>query len=143
MKVNRGIFKRRIAPFLISSTMLGNLVGCGKKTDEVLIKEPLHLSDTKNIYEIVNNDAEYFESLEVNDYTLILYGEKDYSKHCMPNEFKNYVKEENITYDDIRNTLNSNVNITDDIKTILLNGIDNLEKNGVKLNLDLLKHNLK
>lgn len=65
-----------------------------------------------------------------------------YSKFCAPIEFGKYVGEENVTWNDIRNTLNS-INIDLNIKKILLKGINNLEEKNFNMCLEVLNYNLK
>ena len=169
MKLNINIFKRRVAPFVLSCGMIPTLVGCSISTtggnsysittsdkhDEKLLK-PLKkagliisekkVEDNFTIYKLENNVPEYFAKLKpasngANLYNI--YEAYKYSKCCSPIEFKNYLDNStDISFDDVRNSLNNNPNIEDNIKSIILKGIDNLEKNNFNMDLTVLNYNL-
>ena len=61
---------------------------------------------------------------------------------CTVQEFSKYVGEENVTWEDINNTLD-NIKLEKNIKNILKKGINNLQKNNFNTELGLLNYNLK
>lgn len=58
-------------------------------------------------------------------------------------EFRDYVEVKNPTYDDVRKTVEENVNINNQYKNYLYECLDNLEKNASDLDLIALYHNIK
>lgn len=163
MKINLNIFKRRVAPFILTAGLLPTLVGCSNtKTgsnsysittsnehDENLLKplkkkgfkiSEIEVKDNFNIYKLENNISDYFNTLNGDIYNI--YQPFDYNKCCTPIEFKEYIGSDNITYTDIKNTLNNNTNIDSNIKDILMEGINNLENNNLDIDLTVLNYNL-
>ena len=70
------------------------------------------------------------------------FSEVSYVDSCTPAEFAQYIDIQNPTYDDVRNVLNSNPQVPDDIKEILLGGINNMEAKGFSMDLSVLYYNL-
>ena len=68
--------------------------------------------------------------------------QKSYNTKCTPKEFEKYTNEKNITWSDLKNTVN-NSKFDNNHKNILLKGIDNLEKNNFNMNLSVINYNIK
>jgi len=68
--------------------------------------------------------------------------QKSYNTKCTPKEFEKYTNEKNITWSDLKNTVN-NSKFDNNHKNILLKGIDNLEKNNFNMNLSAINYNIK
>ena len=66
-----------------------------------------------------------------------------YSKICTVAEFGKYTNESNITWNDIKNTINNNSSIDDNLKNIIIDGVNKLEANNINCKLELLNYNLK
>lgn len=65
-----------------------------------------------------------------------------YTQTCTVREFGQYTNESNITWEDIKKTINQ-INIDEHIKKILLEGITNIQNHNLNINLELLNYNLK
>ncbi len=65
-----------------------------------------------------------------------------YDVSCTPNELSNYIKYEEITWDDVIKAIKDNKNITDEIEVKLLSGINNLKNSDMKYNLYPLYYNI-
>ena len=100
-----------------------------------------------NIYKLLNNNLNYFLSLkgpnEDGSNIFVNYFPNSFENVCCSKEFAKSNKEENITWDDIRKTLNNNDNLDDRIKNIINSGIDNLELKKFNIDLGTLNYNLK
>lgn len=134
------VLKKTILPIIVSGTLLFS--GCS--------------IEKKDIFEQLEEDGITVETMDINpEYAInrvIKFDNKDVIENyddavsfehlCTPSEFSEYTGEYNLTWNDIRNTLNE-IEIDDSIKTILLDGINNLEKKNFNINLAVLNYNLK
>lgn len=140
--------KITLLPILIASSMV--LTGCGADKKSIIDKleekgigiEKIVEYPGKNIYKITSCDEETLNSLKSKEIYIDNLYVQDFNATCTPSQFSNYTKENNITWNDIRNTLD-NTDIEDKFKDIILRGIKNLEKNNFKINLSVLNYNLK
>lgn len=148
IKYNKAFFKRKVTAILLSTSLLGSIVGCSSKDNFITKLEDKGFSietinyDDNTLYKIENNDTKYFENIDDESIGYKTFLPYDYNTLYTPLEFSNYMGYSNITWNDIRNTLNSNNNLDKDIKDIILKGINNLEKNKYDINLGVLKYNL-
>lgn len=67
---------------------------------------------------------------------------KSYDIKCVPAEFKEYIDEKDITWDDLKNTV-VNSKFDEYHKQLLLRGINNLQKNNFNIDLSIINYNLK
>lgn len=67
---------------------------------------------------------------------------KSYDINCTPSEFKNYLNEQNITWNDIKLTIEKS-SFDNYHKDLLLKGIANLQNNNFNIDLSVLNYNLK
>lgn len=67
---------------------------------------------------------------------------KSYDIKCTPENFGQYTKETNVTWDELKNTAES-TNFDDYHKQLLIKGINNLQKNNFNMNLSVINYNLK
>lgn len=81
---------------------------------------------TKNIYHIT---PDYFE-------------QRSYKNVCTPGDFSEYTGEKDLKWSNIIKTLDDS-KIDKDVKQILKEGVQNLEKAGFNYNLSVLNYNLK
>lgn len=68
--------------------------------------------------------------------------EYEIKKYCTPEEFEKIVGEENVSWNDIRETI-KNRNFEKEMEKVLLDGVNNLEKKIPNVNLSVLNYNLK
>lgn len=142
--ININKFKSKTLSFILSTTILGTMVGCSSRNIEdrltkegisvELLSDDIYKMNSFNQTTIDKFDARY---IEINNSP-----EEDYKILCTPSEFSQYTNEYNITYDDIRNTINS-IDIDLNIKNLLLEGINNIENNNFNMDLSVLNYNLK
>ena len=148
----KSIFKKgniSLKKVIIATSLIGaiTLTGCSQNNKTV---EEKYLDDGISIVSVEGSiDDNYYMIKEMNqdgiekNISFDMGDEKvEYNKLCTPAEFGKYTGESNITYDDIRTTL-SEVKIDDNIKSIILKGINNLEKNNFNMSLEVLNYNLK
>lgn len=135
----------KIKSMLLAGITGITLVSCHKEDD---IKS-LYVKDTKAytieqntevpfLYEVTKYDAEKSKGQPYELPTIA----KSYNTKCIPIEFKNYLNEENVTWYDIKTTIN-NTNFNDYHKNLLIKGINNLEKHNFNMDLSVLNYNLK
>lgn len=170
MKININKFKRRVTPFMLTFSMLTTFVGCNinnNKSDnnysittsntlnENLLKPlkkagfritEIKIDENFPLYKLENNIPEYFTSVKpASDGSNIynIYQDYSFDKCCTVGEFKKYINSSDVTWNDVKESLKTNNNIEDDIKQIVLKGIENLEKNGFDIDLSVLNYNFK
>ena len=131
--------KMKLMAMSLASTIL--LTGCVGAKDSIMLRgEELGYGLSKvdttlydeniNLYTITKHDMQS-------------HGEMYYiNKYCTIKEFGNIVGEVNITWEDIKTTINT-ISIDDKYKTILLEGVNNLEKELPNVDLEVLNYNLK
>lgn len=144
--------KFSLKKLLVSVSLMGAVAftGCSGDIGE----------DSKNIFTDENMEIVSVEEYVAKDYYMIKnidnenlssYITKELDKKidcynfdtlCAPSDFGKYVGEENVTWNDIRNTING-MDIEDRFKQILINGVNNLEKNEFNMSLEVLNYNLK
>ncbi len=142
--------KIKLVPLTLAISLLG---GCGYKEKADKMESHVMTSYTNFISEFYRKKNTldcYFEQWGFEYEGL---GENYYriKKDCKNNiiycasldEFKNYVDIKNPTFDDIRNLLAQNSNISGEYQEWLLEGINNLEENAPDLELVALYYNLK
>lgn len=148
----KAIFKKgniSLKKVIIATSLIGaiTLTGCSqnnKSVEEQLADDGIsivsiesYIDDNYYMIKEMNQDGiEKNISFDMGDEKV------EYNKLCTPAEFGKYTGESNITYDDIRTTL-SKSNIDDNIKSIVLKGINNLENNNFNMSLEVLNYNLK
>ena len=74
------------------------------------------------------------------DFTLL--EEAKYTNQCTPSEFNQYLDKKDITYDDVKEAIFNNQNITDEMKEILLDGVSNMEEKNFNMDLSVLYYNM-
>ena len=105
------------------------------KTDSCTLEQ---YNDFPNLYKIQSYD---YEKAKGTPYEMKGM-DKSFDVKCTPKEFEKYTKETNITWSDLKNTVNKS-KFDDYHKNILLNGINNLEKNNFNINLSAINYNIK
>lgn len=146
-------FNKKIIAFLLAGTTTLSLQGCSKKNNK-------ETKSDKSLYSIeLEEDAAY--ELKQNEdipylYDVIKYDvekskgkiyemkaiKKSYNVKCTPIEFKKYTNNQNITWEDLKTTINKSKFNNHD-KNILLEGVNNLEKNNFNIDLSVINYNIK
>lgn len=148
--LNKGkmILKKIVVPITLSGAIM--LSGCSlekkdiiKKMQDKGISTELINSGDHELYKVNAYDIDELYKFETNETIYSEYKELDYDYFCTPSEFSDYTGEYNLTWNDIKNTINNNKNIDDEIRGIILSGVSNLEKNNFNMNLATLNYNLK
>ena len=162
--------KKKVIPFSLIGSMILSFNGCLSKMDtskenlsttSIEIENGSEISNTKNELSNIGIDVEEISDI-TDDYYLYyingvksnennIYNNTDYSpirealynKKCTPDTFGEYLDKKDITFDDLREVTNENNNIPADIKKTIIEGINNLEKNGFDMNHAVLYYNLK
>ncbi len=143
--------KFKLVPFVLAASMLS---GCGVRMKSV---EPVKsscisnsLNDIGDFLEEQNRLATYFSNWGYNcqDIGDNFYRVKeDYNQNIFYcdslDEFRNYVDIKNPTYDDVRCAVIENPSFKGEYETWLLEGLDNLEKASLNLDLVALYQNIK
>ena len=142
--ININKFKSKVFSFVLCTTMLGTTVGCSSTNiEDKLTKNGISIEyisdDMYKMNSYSQNTIDKFDAryIEINNRP-----EEDYKILCTPSEFSKYTNEYNVTYNDIRNTINS-IDIDLNIKNLLLEGINNIESNKFNMDLSVLNYNLK
>lgn len=140
------VLTHRALPLALISSVL--LTGCESKS----IIEKLELEGisvktiteypSDDVYKITKCNADNLNNFKSDDLATNYTATIDYDTICTPKEFSKYTNEENLTWNDIRNTLNR-IDLNEEIYDILNDSIDNLEKNSFNANLSVLNYNLK
>lgn len=144
IKFNKNKMNKIYSTMLAGITSL-TLVSCSKEEDikSLKVKDNKaytieHNTEVPFLYEVTKYDAikSKNQPYEMPNIT------KSYDVKCTPSEFKKYLNEENVTWNDIRTTIN-NSKFNDYHKTLLTEGVNNLEKHNFNMDLSVLNYNLK
>jgi len=145
--ININKFKNSTLSFILSTTILGTFVSCSNNIEDKLAKKGIDIEvineyEEKDLYKMNSFNSKVIDEFDKSKFIINNTPSVDYSILCTPIEFSKYTNEHDISYDDIRNTINS-IDIDTNIKNLLLSGINNLEGNNFNMNLDVLNYNLK
>lgn len=110
-----------------------------KQIKQDKLKEEMKLNEDETIEFLKSGEI---EAKKISDKTYYIQKYKDYIYCNSAEEFGKYVENSNPTYDDIRNALETNNNIKEKYKNIILKGIDNLEEKLPNMNLSVLYYNI-
>lgn len=143
------IFKNKILPFILGSTILSTMSSCtisksiiDKLEDNGINIEVINEYPGSNIYKITSYSIDGMNKFStknvINDYIETV----NYDVICTPSEFSKYTGEYDLTWDDIRNTLD-NTDLEDEYKSIILDGLNHLEEKEFNMDLAALNYNLK
>ena len=149
-RIKRGNFS--LKKLFVSLSLMGAIAftGCSgdieKNSNNIFVDENMKIISVedyiaKDYYMIKNIDNDNLSSYITKelDKEIDCY---DFDIVCTPSEFGEYVGEKNVTWNDIRNTIND-MDIEDRFKQIIINGVNNLEKNDFDMSLEVLNYNLK
>ena len=142
--INIKYISKRLLPTLVAGITALSTYGCSTKPQKIDQKNIPNTSsleqyeDMPYLYSIKSYDSEKSKGTPYEMKRI----QKSYNTKCTPKEFEKYINEKNITWSDIKNTVN-NSTFDDFHKNMLLKGINNLEKNNFKMNLSVLNYNLK
>ena len=139
--------KNKLVPYLLVGSLLFSLTGCASGKEKT--KEGL--SDIGIEIEDVSDQNDYYLITKIDDSDKKNYGGVDYSelkeihfsKKYTPAEFGKYIGKENVSFDDLREVTKGNENIPEEIKELILSGIENLEEQDFNINYAVLYYNLK
>lgn len=162
-KVKRGGTK--VAPFVLAMSLLS---GCGnnKSISEVEVDRPTTTLDTVGelVSDLVSDEIEKAEMIALKERSLYTtfssWGyelkkiDSNYYKVIRDNnqnitycdsidDFKKYVDVKNPTFEDVRNAIYENPNITSEYQDILIEGLNNLEIQNNDIDLTVLYYNIK
>ena len=138
--------KDKLVTLTVAASILITLSGCVKgieKTTEELNKlgiETVIVSAENDIHKITKVNLD--KKTTYNNADFSGFSNTPFSVICTPGTFGNYIGTQNVTFEDLKTTVKSNNNIPDDIKTIINEGIDNLEIANFNMNYSALKYNL-
>ena len=144
--ININYISKRIVPILVAGTTIISVAGCSsKKENKVEITNTYNnaysiekYKDVPYLYSIKSYDTEKAKGTTYEMKKI----HKSYDIKCTPIEFEKYTGESNITWEDVRNTIN-NSKFDEYHKGLLLKGINNLEDNNFNANLSALNYNIK
>lgn len=136
--------KKTITPILLAGITGTCIFSCSSKenTKENINNTKAYTleqnQDLSYIYTVKTYDAEKAKDKEYEMKKI----EKSYNTKCVPATFKNYIDKKNITWDDLKNTVEK-TNFDEYHKNLLLKGINNLQKNNFNIDLSVINYNLK
>ncbi len=137
-------------PIALSASIALSLGGCNKSEERLISnmkKYGIELLEEKKgsfFHEIVSLDP----SIDKNNKYMSRV-DKEFIKNqkidvtCEADEFNNYMKLSNITWDDIIKVIEENDKFNDEVKDILTRGAQNLKANNINIDLTVLYTNLK
>ena len=135
--------KRNTIVFTLLSAI--TLSGCNVSPSNGLTED----ASSNGIYLESTGEDEFYsikkldvDSMQKNTYKIDEYDIVNYSIVCTPDDFGKYVGESNCSYSIVKNTL-SQTELPDNIKSIVLAGLDKLETLKFGVNLSVLNYNLK
>ena len=124
--INKGkmILKKIVVPITLSGAIM--LSGCSLEKKVIIekmhdkgISTELISSGDYELYKVNaydNNELDKFETKETFNPD---YEELDYKYFCTPSEFSKYTGENNLTWNDIRNTVNNNPQLKNTLSSLL------------------------
>lgn len=138
--------KNKLISLSLATSILLSLSGCAKGNDKTING----LSEIGIETSIISNDYDIYKVTGANLDNKTKYGNVDFSFFsdtpfsviCTPSIFGDYVGKSNISYNDLKNTIKNNDNIPKDVKNIINEGIENLEKENFNMNYSVLDYNL-
>ena len=139
--------KNRLIPLTLAYVLLSSIPGCSTNNDTTKLIDSLQDCGITLSDGLFANDGLYvINGLDYSNDKIINYvgsvGDFSYKKICTPGEFSQTMGLGNITWDDIKNVIINSDLINDNLETILLEGVTNLEKNGFDMDLSVLYYNL-
>ena len=146
--INIKKLKSKTISFVLSTAMIGTtMVSCSNNTIDKLSRKGIDIEvineyDDNNIYKMNSFNTKVIDKFDKSNFIINNVPDVDYSILCTPSTFSKYSNESNVTYEDIKNTIN-NIDIDNNIKKLLLKGINNLENNKFNMDLSVLNYNLK
>lgn len=145
--INIKYITKRAIPTMVATVTALSAYSCSTKKENSE-KEKMNINnsaytleqytDIPYLYSIKSYDSEKAKgtSYEINPI------EKSYDTKCVPATFKNYIDEKNITWEDLKLTVN-NSKFDEYHKQLLLRGINNLQKNNFNIDLSAINYNIK
>lgn len=147
--INIKYITKRTIPTMIATVTALSTYSCSAKQKNNENTEKTNIIKTDSCTLEQYNDFPYLYKIQSYDYEKAkgtpyeMKGmDKSFDVKCTPKEFEKYTNEKNITWSDLKNTVN-NSKFDDYHKNILLNGINNLEKNNFNINLSAINYNIK
>lgn len=142
--INIKYITKRTIPTMLATVTALSTYSCSQKN-----KKPENINETAaytleqykelpNFYSIKNYNI---EKTKGTPYEIKKIG-NSYDYICTPKELEKYTEEKNITWKDIKETIN-NSKFDEYHKSILHKGINNLEKNNFNMSLETLNYNIK
>ena len=138
--------KDKLVSLSVAAAILLTLSGCGKgieKTTDELNKmgiETISIGSNNSIYKIAKANLDKKTTYSNADFSG--FSNIPFSITCTPGNFGDYVGKQNVTFEDLKTTVKNNDNIPNEIKTIINEGIENLEKSNFVINYSALEFNL-
>ena len=140
---------KRLVPITLAMSLILSFSGCGRTKNSTISE----LSENGIVLSTIDktNDVCLISSI---DHNLIkennglgikseYFAFMDYETICTPVELNKYLNYGEISWNDIKEAINSNESIKKTIKDKLIKGIENLEKKGYAYDLTTLLYNLK
>jgi len=141
----RYYLRKRITPILLAGVTGFATFGCSKDEDSKImdINENASYtleqnSDVPFIYDVTSYNAEEAKN-KVYEMGKI---HKSYESKCTPIEFKEYISDKEVTWEDLKTTI-KNTKFDEYHKNLLLIAISNLEKYNFNMDLSVINYNLK
>ena len=157
--------KNKLIPLALATSIVLSLGGCGKVAadpniavdsiaieqtdDRDVIKTIEGLNDIGiGLSRIGDTDLYRIEKISLGDnkeYQGIDFSALEQAKYdslVRPNEFNKYIDKENVTYEDIKQVIAENPNLSDGIKKVLYNGVCTMQAKGFNPDLSVLYYNL-
>ena len=146
--------KKIISPVLLAGLVGVGTFGCSNKneskntsitTEKTTINTDMtdaytleKIKDDGFLYTVKTYDAEKSKNQPYEMKNI----KKSYNVKCTPAEFKNYVEEKDITWEDLKLTVEKS-NFDEYHKSLLVRGINDLQKNNFNIDLSVINYNLK
>ena len=138
--------KKGLVSLSVAGSILLTLSGCSKgidKTTKGLENIGIETSVVNDEFEIYRmTKANLGEKVEYANINFSSLSDTPFSLICTPSDFGKYVGKSNVSFDDLRTTLKNNSNVPEEIKIIINEGIDNLERENFNINYSALDYNL-
>lgn len=145
--INIKYIGKKCLPLLVAGVTAIGASSCSNKNGSKKVK--IDTNDTKAytleqytdvpyLYTVKTYDSKKAKNQKYEMKTI----KKPYEVKCTPIEFKNYVNEKDVTWDDIKLTIEKS-EFDEYHKSLLVRGINNLKKNNFNMDLAVLNYNLK
>ncbi|MEE3342569.1 MAG: hypothetical protein VZS44_00580 [Bacilli bacterium] len=139
---------KKLVPLVLATNIIFSLNGCGNNKNSTINElskngiEVTQVDNSKNLYFIDSIHTDLIKDNNSINIEKDYFGDLDIDVTCLPSELNQYLNYGETTWDDIINIIKNNKSINDELEKLLIQGINNLDKEKYNYDLTTLRYNL-